>query len=51
MGGGNGLSFNCVSIDGNTNASMTVDNDVAADVGFEPIELPQVLPEKPLESD
>lgn len=50
-GGGSGLSFNCVSIDGRIEASATVDKDVPADVGFEPMELPQVLPEKPLESD
>lgn len=47
-GGGSGFSFSCAAIDGSTEASATVDNEVPADVGFEPNELTQVLPENPL---
>lgn len=49
-GGGSGLSFNCVAIEGNTEISATVEREVP-EAGLEPNELPQVLPEKPLESD
>lgn len=51
IGGGKGFSLSCAAIDGSIEASATVDNEVPADVGFEPNELTHVLPEKPLESD
>ena len=41
----------CDTSEGNIDFSATVDKEVPADVGFEPMELPHVLPEKPLESD
>lgn len=50
-GGGIGFVCNCFASGGSMEISATVDNDVAAVAGFEPIELPQVRPENPLESD
>lgn len=50
-GGGIGFACNCFASDGSIELSATVDNDVAAVAGFEPIELPHVRPENPLESD
>jgi hypothetical protein len=48
---GGGVLDNNWGISGKSGASATVDKDVAAVARLEPIELFQVLPEKPLESD
>lgn len=50
-GGGICLACNSAGRDGSAGIPLAMENDVPAEVGFEPIELPQVLPEKPLESD
>lgn len=51
IGGGKGCSLSCEAIEGSVSTSATVDSDVAAVVGLEPIELTHVRPEKLLESD
>lgn len=50
---GGGICFPCNSKgrDGNAGAPAGKENEVPAEVGFELIEVPHVLPEKPLESD
>lgn len=50
-GGGSGFSSSFAAIDGSMEDSVTVDNEVPAEVGFEPNELTHVLLENPLESD
>lgn len=50
---GGGICFVCNSAgrEGNAGAPAATEKDVPAEVGFDPIELPHVLPENPLESD
>lgn len=45
------MACNSAGRDGSAGIPAAMEKDVPAEVGFEPIELPQVLPEKPLESD
>lgn len=51
--GGGGICFPCSSAgrDGSAGAPAGTEKDVPAEVGLELIEVPHVLPEKPLESD
>jgi hypothetical protein len=48
---GAGVLVDSTGTTGMIEVSVTVDKDVPAVVGFEPIELFHVLPENPLESD